>query len=414
MREHWINNRKSDLTPTQLYYAKNGIITEEMCYVAKMENLKEEFVREEIASGRLIIPANINHTNLTPIGIGRACRCKINTNIGSNTLSMGLQEKLEKLSTSIECGADVIMDLNTVSDPEEIRMSIIKNSHIPIGTSPIYQIIHDIGDLDDLDIDIILKYLQKQANQGVSYFSLQAGLLQKFIPLVADRKLDIVSKDGNLMANLMMKYNIENPFYLAFDDILDICAKHDIVISLNNSLRPSCLHDASDEAQISELKILGDLVLRARKKSVQVMVEGLGHIPLNQIEYSVKLEQELCHEAPFYVIDSFPTDISMGYDHITSSIGGTMAAFYGASMIYCATPKEHIGLPNARDLREGIIAHKIGAHIADIALKRPGAINRDNDMINARYSFNWDKQFELSFDPQRAKKYHDESLYKVD
>lgn len=410
MREIWCKNRANDATPTQLFYAKNGIITGEMEYVAKIERLEADFVREQVAIGRAIIPANINHHNLIPMAIGRAFKCKINANIGSSALSSGLEEEVQKVKTSIKYGADTIMDLSTGGNLDEIRSAVISNSSVPIGTVPMYQIIHDVGDIKNLDIKSMLKTLEKQARQGVSYFTIHAGFLLKFMPLVAKRKMGIVSRGGSLMASWMLHYHKENPFYEAFDEICEICAKYDVALSLGDSLRPGCLYDATDEAQISELRVLGELQKRAYEKNVQVMIEGPGHVPLNQIQKNMELEQELCNDAPFYVLGPLPTDIGAGYDHITSAIGGTLAAFYGASMLCYVTAKEHLGLPNEKDVREGIIAHKIAAHAADVALGRKGAIERDHAMSDARYNFDWNLQFELALDGEKARELHDETL----
>lgn len=410
MREIWCKNRANDATPTQLFYAKNGIITGEMEYVAKIEGLEADFVREQVTIGRAIIPANINHHNLIPMAIGRAFKCKINANIGSSALSSGLEEEVQKVKTSIKYGADTIMDLSTGGNLDEIRSAVISNSSVPIGTVPMYQIIHDVGDIKNLDIKSMLKTLEKQARQGVSYFTIHAGFLLKFMPLVAKRKMGIVSRGGSLMASWMLHYHKENPFYEAFDEICEICAKYDVALSLGDSLRPGCLYDATDEAQISELRVLGELQKRAYEKNVQVMIEGPGHVPLNQIQKNMELEQELCNDAPFYVLGPLPTDIGAGYDHITSAIGGTLAAFYGASMLCYVTAKEHLGLPNEKDVREGIIAHKIAAHAADVALGRKGAIERDHAMSDARYNFDWNLQFELALDGEKAREFHDETL----
>ncbi|MCR4941739.1 MAG: phosphomethylpyrimidine synthase ThiC [Campylobacter sp.] len=410
MRINWVKNRLSNTTPTQLYYAKKGIITEEMSYVAKLEGLEPEFLREQIAIGRAIIPANIKHTNLIPMAIGRATKCKINANIGSSALSSGKDEEVAKLKASIKYGADTVMDLSTGGDLDEIREAIIANSSVPIGTVPMYQIIHDVGDVKNLSIDAMLKVLEKQAIQGVSYFTIHAGFKLEFMPLVAKRKMGIVSRGGSLMASWMLHYHKENPFYEAFDEILKICARYDVSLSLGDSLRPGCLYDATDEAQISELKVLGELAKKANAQNVQVMIEGPGHVPLDQIQKNMELEQLYCNDAPFYVLGPLPTDIGAGYDHITSAIGGTLAAFYGASMLGYVTCKEHLGLPNERDVREGIIAHKIAAHAADVALGRKGAIQRDHEMSDARYNFDWNKQFSLALDPEKAREFHDESL----
>ena len=410
MKEFRVKFDSADKTPTQMYYAKKGIITPEMNYVAQAEMLDPELVRSEVAAGKMIIPANIHHENLLPMAIGREAKTKINANIGNSSLSSDIDAELEKLQICLKYGADTVMDLSTGGDLDAIRSAIIANSSVPIGTVPMYQIIHDIKEVENLKAADILKTLEKQARQGVSYFTIHAGFLLKFMPLVAKRKMGIVSRGGSLTASWMMHHHKENPFYEAFDDILEICAAHDVALSLGDGLRPGCLYDATDEAQLSELRVLGELTLRAWEKNVQVMIEGPGHIPLNQIEYNMKIERELCHGAPFYVLGPLPTDIGAGYDHITSAIGGTMAAFYGASMLCYVTPKEHLGLPNANDVREGIVAHKIAAHAADVALGKAGAIERDHAMSDARYAFDWNRQFELSLDPERARELHDESL----
>ena len=410
MKEFRVQFDSADKTPTQMYYAKKGVITPEMNYVAQVEMLDAQLIRSEVAAGKMIIPANIHHENLLPMAIGMEAKTKINANIGNSSLSSDIDAELEKLQICLKYGADTVMDLSTGGDLDMIRSAIIANSSVPIGTVPMYQIIHDIKEVENLTANDILKTLEKQARQGVSYFTIHAGFLLKFMPLVAKRKMGIVSRGGSLTASWMMHHHKENPFYEAFDDILEICASHDVALSLGDGLRPGCLYDATDEAQLSELRVLGELTLRAWEKNVQVMIEGPGHIPLNQIEYNMKIERELCHGAPFYVLGPLPTDIGAGYDHITSAIGGTMAAFYGASMLCYVTPKEHLGLPNANDVREGIVAHKIAAHAADVALGKAGAIERDHAMSDARYAFDWNKQFELSLDPERARELHDESL----
>jgi len=407
----WLDNHKDDEVRTQMYYAKRGIITPDMEYVAKVEKIEPELVRDEIARGRLIIPANINHKHLKPMAIGMASSCKINANIGSSALASDIAGEIEKVDVCLKHGADTIMDLSTGGDLDSIRKAVIEHSTVPIGTVPIYQILHDVKDkIEDLSIDVMLDVLEKQAQQGVSYFTIHAGFLLQFMPHVAKRKMGIVSRGGSLMAAWMMHYHKENPFYDAFDDILDICRRYDVSLSLGDSLRPGCLADASDEAQLSELKILGELTLRAWEKDVQVMIEGPGHVPLNQIERNMKLEREYCHEAPFYILGPLTTDIAAGYDHISSAIGAAVGGWHGASMLCYVTPKEHLGLPNANDVREGIIAYKIAAHSADIARGRKGARDIDDEMSDARYAFDWNKQFELCLDPERAKEYHDETL----
>lgn len=411
MREKWIEKRKNDKVRTQMYYAKKGIITEEMKYVAKIENIDPELLRNEIARGRCIIPANINHKHQTPMAIGMAASCKINANIGSSALASDIAGEIEKVDVCLKYGADTIMDLSTGGDLDSIREAVIAHSSVPIGTVPMYQILHDCNNkIEDLTIEKMLETIEKQAIQGVSYFTIHAGFLLRFMPHVAKRKMGIVSRGGSLMAAWMMHYHRENPFYEAYDAILDICRKYDVSLSLGDSLRPGCLYDASDEAQLSELKILGELTLRAWEKDVQVMIEGPGHVPLNQIERNMKLEREYCHEAPFYILGPLVTDIAAGYDHISSAIGAAVGGWHGASMLCYVTPKEHLGLPNANDVREGIIAYKIAAHAADIARGRKGARDVDDLMSDARYKFDWNKQFELALDPDRAKEFHDETL----
>jgi phosphomethylpyrimidine synthase len=412
MRKEWIEKRKNDPVRTQMYYAKQGIVTEEMAYVAGVEKLDPETVRSEIARGRLIIPANINHTNLKPMAIGIASTCKINANIGASALASDPQTEVAKVDVCLKYGADTIMDLSTGGNLNTIRRAIIDHSTVPIGTVPIYQIVDEVKNQDilNLTIDKMLATIEEQAQQGVSYFTIHAGFLLEFMPKVAKRKMGIVSRGGSLMASWMMHHHQENPFYQAYDAILDICRKYDVALSLGDSLRPGCLADASDEAQLSELKILGDLTLRAWEKDVQIMIEGPGHVPLNQIEYNMKLERTLCHDAPFYILGPLVTDISPGYDHISSAIGAAIGGWQGASMLCYVTPKEHLGLPNQEDVRNGIIAYKIAAHAADIARGRKGARDIDDAMSDARYAFNWNKQFELALDPDRAREFHDETL----
>ncbi len=411
MREQWIKKRKEHPVQTQMYFAKQGIITDEMQYVAKEENIDPELLRSEIARGRCIIPANINHKHQKPMAIGMIASCKINANIGSSALASDVSGEIEKVDVCLKYGADTIMDLSTGGDLDSIREAVIAHSSVPIGTVPIYQILHDCNDkIEDLTIEKMLEVIEKQAQQGVSYFTVHAGFLLRFMPHVAKRKMGIVSRGGSLMAAWMMHYHRENPFYEAYDAILDICRKYDVALSLGDSLRPGCLHDASDEAQLSELQVLGELTLRAWEKDVQIMIEGPGHVPLNQIERNMKIEREYCHEAPFYILGPLVTDIAAGYDHISSAIGAAVGGWHGASMLCYVTPKEHLGLPNAKDVREGIIAYKIAAHAADIARGRKGARDIDDAMSDARYRFDWNRQFELALDPDRAKEFHDETL----
>ncbi|WP_120955890.1 phosphomethylpyrimidine synthase ThiC [Helicobacter mehlei] len=411
MSREYCAKRANDPIKTQLHYAKKGVITEEMAYIANVEEVSPELVRSEVARGRLIIPANIQHQNLEPMGIGIALKTKINANIGSSAIIHSVEEEVEKLRVAMKYGADTVMDLSTGGDLDAIRQEIINASSVPIGTVPMYQILHDVhNDVMQLDIETMLGVLEKQAKQGVSYFTIHCGFLLEHMPYVSQRKMGIVSRGGSLMAAWMMHYHKQNPFYSAFDEILAICQQYDVSLSLGDSLRPGCLADASDTAQFAELKVLGELAQRAYEKDVQVMIEGPGHVPLNQIERNVKLQQEFCNQAPFYVLGPLVTDIAAGYDHIASAIGACVAAWKGVAMLCYVTPKEHLGLPNAKDVREGILAYKIAAHAADIARGRVNARVRDDLMSDARYAFEWNKQFELALDPDRAREYHDEAL----
>ncbi len=410
MRSEWISKRKDDEAPTQLRYARAGIITEEMQHVAQREKLTPEFIRLEVASGRMIIPANINHPELEPMCIGIGSTTKINSNIGNSAVSSGIDEELEKLRVSVKHGADTVMDLSTGKNIFNIRESIIRNSPVPIGTVPIYEAIEGVKDPLDLSIEDILKVVESQAKQGVDYMTLHCGILLEHLPLIAPRVTGIVSRGGSLIAQWMMHHRRQNPFFEFYDDLLDILRKYDVSISLGDSLRPGCLADASDRAQFAELEVLGDLTLRAWEKDVQVMVEGPGHVPMDQIQMNIEKQIELCHGAPFYVLGPLVTDIAPGYDHITSAIGAALAGWHGASMLCYVTAAEHLTLPDANDVREGIIAYKIAAHAADIARHRPGARDRDDELSKARYNFDWNRQFELSLDPDRAREKHDSTL----
>lgn len=408
MRAHWVRNRNGNVS--QMHYAKQGIITEEMQYVAQKESLNPELIREEIARGRLIIPANIRHTNLEPMGIGLATKCKINANIGNSPLNSDINEELEKLQVCLKYGADAVMDLSTGSRIREIRKAIIAASPVPIGTVPIYEAIERVNSPLDLTAEGILQVIEEQAQDGVDFITVHCGLLLEFVPMTARRITGIVSRGGALMAQWMLHHHQQNPLYTHFDSLLDICKRYDVSLSLGDGLRPGSLADASDEAQFAELNILGELTRRAWKHDVQVMVEGPGHVPFDQIEMNMKKQQEVCSEAPFYVLGPLVTDVAAGYDHIASAIGATMAAYTGASILCYVTPKEHLGLPELEDVRQGIIAYKIAAHAADIARKRPGARDRDDALSRARYGFDWNKQFELSLDPDRAREFHDATL----
>jgi len=410
MRTEWTRSRRGQPNVTQMHYARKGVVTEEMRYVAEREHVDAELVRSEVGRGRLIIPANINHTCLQPMGIGIALTCKVNANIGNSAVSSDVKAELRKLEISLKYGADTVMDLSTGGDIDGIRAAIIAESRVPIGTVPIYQALQGAKDLKAMTADDLIGMLEHQAQQGVDYFTIHAGLLVEYIPLVKDRITGIVSRGGSLMAQWMLEHHKQNPFYTHWDKVLEICAKYDVAISAGDGLRPGCLADASDAAQFAELKTLGELTLRAWEKDVQVMIEGPGHVPFDQIEMNVKKEMELCHEAPFYVLGPLVTDIAPGYDHITSCIGATMAGAAGAAMLCYVTPKEHLGLPGEDDVKQGLIAYRIAAHAADIARHRPGARDRDDALSRARYAFDWKEQFRLSIDPETAQAMHDETL----
>ncbi|MHB1756232.1 MAG: phosphomethylpyrimidine synthase ThiC [Leptospirillum sp.] len=408
MRHDWIKNRSGVVT--QMHYARKGVITEEMAYVAEVEKLAPELIRSEVARGRMIIPANIKHPELIPMAVGIAATCKINANIGNSAVVPDIQNELDKLKVCIKYGADTAMDLSTGPKIPEIREEIIRRSPIPIGTIPIYEAIQNVGDPLDLSPEDLLDVIRSQAEQGVDYMTVHCGILREFIPLTTKRITGIVSRGGALMAQWMNHHKRENPLYTHFDELLEICRKYDVSLSLGDGLRPGCLADASDEAQFAELKVLGELTKRAWEADVQVMIEGPGHVPFDQIAMNVEKQQELCHEAPFYVLGPLVIDIAPGYDHITSSIGATAAGTAGAALLCYVTPKEHLGLPDLEDVRNGIIAYKIAAHASDIARHRPGARDRDDLLSKARYSFDWNTQFELSLDPDRARSMHDETL----
>ncbi|MBF0137692.1 MAG: phosphomethylpyrimidine synthase ThiC [Magnetococcales bacterium] len=407
-RSAWVRNRTGNVT--QMHFARQGEITPEMAHVAREESLSPELVRDEVARGRMVIPANMNHPELRPVAIGIAARCKINANIGNSQISSGLEEELEKLNLSVRHGADTVMDLSTGKHIPHIRESILRHASVPIGTVPIYEVVERVTDVRQLTPDMILAVIEEQARQGVDYMTVHCGVLLHVLPMIESRITKIVSRGGALMAQWMLHHEAENPLYTHFDRLLEICKRYDVTLSLGDGMRPGCLHDASDAAQFAELKVLGELTTRAWEQDVQVMIEGPGHVPMDQIEMNMERERQECHEAPFYVLGPLVTDIAAGYDHISSAIGGAIAAWKGASMLCYVTPKEHLGLPHAEDVRNGIIAYKIAAHAADIARGRPGARDRDDAMSRARYAFDWNRQFELALDPERARSYHDETL----
>ena len=398
---------------TQLRFARTGEVTPAMQFVAEREALAPETVRAEVAAGRLVIPANVRHlaARLEPMGIGAAARVKINANIGTSAVSSGIAEEVAKLELAVRYGADTVMDLSTGREIDAVREAILAASTVPIGTVPIYQVVTDrVADVADMTANDLLETIEHQARQGVDYMTLHAGILLEHLPLVYGRVTGIVSRGGSLHALWMMKHRRQNPLYERFDDVLDILAAYDVTVSLGDSLRPGSLHDASDRAQFAELHTLGELTRRAWARDVQVMVEGPGHIPMDQIEMNVRRMKEVCHGAPFYTLGPLVTDIAPGYDHISSAIGAAVIGWHGADMLCYVTPKEHLGLPNAEDVRQGVIAYKIAAHAADVARRRPGARDRDDQLSRARYAFDWNEQFRLSLDPERAREYHDEAL----
>ncbi|QNI33779.1 phosphomethylpyrimidine synthase ThiC [Alloacidobacterium dinghuense] len=415
-RAEWIANRKAEVERTgdtnvsQMHFARQGRITEEMEYVAKRENVSDELIRDEIAAGRLIIPANINHPELEPMAIGVASRCKVNANIGNSAVTSNVDEELRKLHMAVQFGADTVMDLSTGGNIPQIREAILRHSPVPIGTVPIYEALQRVKRLEDLNIDLYLEVIEEQAQQGVDYFTIHAGVLIQYVPMVAKRITGIVSRGGAILAQWMTHHHKQNFLYEHFDRIVKIMAKYDVSFSLGDGLRPGCVADASDEAQFAELKTLGELTAKAWESELQVMIEGPGHVPLDKIKEQVDKEVEYCFGAPFYTLGPLVTDIAPGYDHITSAIGAAMIGWHGASMLCYVTPKEHLGLPNEKDVKDGMIAYKIAAHAADIARRRPGARDRDDAISYARYTFDWEKQFALSLDPETARSMHDETL----
>jgi phosphomethylpyrimidine synthase len=397
---------------TQMRHARAGEVTPAMELVAEREELAPEVVRDEVASGRLIIPANFSHLSgsLEPMAIGSVARVKINANIGNSAVSSSIDDELEKLRRAVRYGADTVMDLSTGKDIDLVREAILAASTVPVGTVPIYQAVLMGKDATELTANDLLDVIEHQARQGVDYMTIHAGVLLEHLGLVYGRVTGIVSRGGSLHAVWMMAHRRQNPLYERFDDVLDILRQYDVTISLGDGLRPGSIHDASDRAQFAELETLGELTRRAWARDVQVMVEGPGHIPMHQIEMNVRKQKEICHGAPFYTLGPLVTGIAPGYDHITSAIGAAMIGWYGADMLCYVTPKEHLGLPNAEDVRQGVIAYKIAAHAADIARGRKGATARDDALSRARYAFDWNEQFRLSLDPERAREYHDEAL----
>jgi phosphomethylpyrimidine synthase len=433
---------KEGMNVTQLYYARKGIVTPEMEYIAIRENMKlakakaegnvvaqqhpghsfgaklpdeitPEFVRKEVAEGRAIIPANINHPEVEPMIIGRNFLVKINGNIGNSALSSSIEEEVEKMTWGIRWGSDTIMDLSTGKNIHETREWIMRNSPVPIGTVPIYQALEKVnGVAEDLNWEVFRDTLIEQAEQGVDYFTIHAGVLLRYVPMTAKRMTGIVSRGGSIMAKWCLAHHQENFLYTHFDEICEICKAYDVSFSLGDGLRPGSVYDANDEAQFSELETLGELTKVAWKHDVQVMIEGPGHVPMHMIKENMDKQLEECHEAPFYTLGPLTTDIAPGYDHITSGIGAAMIGWYGCAMLCYVTPKEHLGLPNKDDVKTGIITYKIAAHAADLAKGHPGAQIRDNAMSKARFEFRWEDQFNIGLDPDTARSYHDETLPK--
>ncbi|AIC94362.1 thiamine biosynthesis protein [Shouchella lehensis G1] len=409
--EHKTRKSKPGHFVTQLHYARNGIITPEMEFVAIREGVESEFVRDEVAKGRAIIPANINHPESEPMIIGRNFHVKINANIGNSAVSSSVEAEVEKMTWATRWGADTIMDLSTGKHIHTTREWIIRNSPVPVGTVPIYQALEKVnGIAQDLTWAVFRDTLIEQAEQGVDYVTIHAGVLLRYIPLTITRTTGIVSRGGSIMAQWCLHHHKESFLYAHFDEICDILKTYDISLSLGDGLRPGSIADANDEAQFAELETLGELTKRAWKYDVQVMVEGPGHVPMHLIKENMDKQLALCEEAPFYTLGPLTTDIAPGYDHITSAIGAALIGWYGTAMLCYVTPKEHLGLPNREDVREGVITYKIAAHAADLAKGHKGAQKRDDALSKARFEFRWRDQFHLSLDPERAVEYHDETL----
>jgi phosphomethylpyrimidine synthase len=413
LRAPWTARRvgRGDQNFSQMSCARRGEITEEMRFVALRENLAPAFVRDEVAAGRAIIPANIRHPELEPMAIGCNFLVKINANIGNSALSSSVEEEVDKLHWATRWGADAVMDLSTGPNIHETRERIIRNAAVPIGTVPIYQCLEKVGgQIEDLSIDVFLDTIIEQAEQGVDYFTIHAGLLLRHVPLTASRVAGIVSRGGSIMAKWCLSHHQENFLYTHFERICAVAKKYDIAFSLGDGLRPGCLADANDQAQFAELETLGELTKIAWQHHVQVMIEGPGHVPVHRIKENMERQLAACHGAPFYTLGPVVTDIAPGYDHITSAIGATLIGWYGTAMLCYVTPKEHLGLPNRDDVKAGVIAYKIAAHAADLAKGHPGARARDDAMARARFDFRWPDQFALALDPPTARAFHDETL----
>jgi phosphomethylpyrimidine synthase len=412
----FVNTRKPRVAApgknvTQMHYARKGEITPEMRFIAIREGCTPEFVRDEVARGRAIIPNNINHPESEPMIIGRGFHVKINANIGNSAVASTIDEEVEKMTWATKWGADTVMDLSTGKNIHETREWILRNSAVPIGTVPIYQALEKVdGKAEDLTWELYRDTLIEQAEQGVDYFTIHAGVLLRYVPLTAKRVTGIVSRGGSILAKWCLSHHQENFLYTHFEDICEIMKAYDIAFSLGDGLRPGCLADANDEAQFGELETLGELTQIAWKHDVQVMIEGPGHVPMHLIKENMDKQLEICHEAPFYTLGPLVTDIAPGYDHITSAIGAAMIGWFGTAMLCYVTPKEHLGLPNKKDVKDGVIAYKIAAHAADVAKGHPRARHWDDTLSKARFEFRWEDQFNLSLDPDTAREFHDETL----
>src|SRR5581483_3264729 len=402
---------KAGRTVTQMHYARRGEITPEMAFVAAREGVAPELVRDEIARGRAILPSNVNHPESEPMVIGRNFLVKVNANIGNSAVSSSVAEEVEKLTWAAQWGADTVMDLSTGPDIHTTREWILRNSPVPIGTVPIYQALEKVdGRAEDLSWEVYRDTLVEQCEQGVDYFTVHAGVRLAYVPLTAKRVTGIVSRGGSIMAAWCLAHHQENFLYTRFEEICELLAQYDVAFSLGDGLRPGSIADANDDAQLAELRTLGELTEIAWRHDVQVMIEGPGHVPMHKIKENVDLQLEVCHEAPFYTLGPLTTDVAPGYDHITSAIGAAMIGWYGTAMLCYVTPKEHLGLPDKQDVKDGVIAYKIAAHAADLAKGHPGAQERDDALSKARFEFRWRDQFHLALDPDTAIAYHDETL----
>ena len=409
MRDSSLNNGNGE-NVTQMHFARQGVVTKQVEFVSKRENVDPEVIRTEVAAGKAIIPANVNHPELEPMIIGKNFKVKVNANIGNSATTSSIDEEVEKLTWAQQWGADTVMDLSTGKKIVETREAILRSAKVPIGTVPIYEALIHVKQPEDLTLELMLKVIEDQAKQGVDYMTIHAGVLLRYIPLTANRLTGIVSRGGSIMAKWCLYHHKENFLYTHFEELCEIFKKYDVSFSLGDGLRPGSIADANDDAQFAELETLGELTEIAWEHDVQVMIEGPGHVPMHLIKENVAKEQAICHEAPFYTLGPLVTDIAPGYDHITSAIGAAMIGMYGTAMLCYVTPKEHLGLPNKEDVKQGLIAYKIAAHSADLAKGHPGAQAWDDALSKARFEFRWQDQFDLAIDPELAQAYHDETL----